>query len=156
VRVDFGAGVVERFADIPKFIPTPNLDKWQGENFHRFYYRHGPLWRKERGPIWNPDTLERNIQFACVMHVAMQLAFYMGFTTLLIIGMQHKPEYAHGHFWGIDTGMGTTVPLPSWMDGYKQLSDDMRARGVRVLNISQDTYVSEDILPRGDWREWTT
>lgn len=151
---EFGAGVMARFSDIPKFIPTPTLDRWQGENFHRFYYRHGQLWRKAYGRIWNPDALERSIQYANVMHVAMQLAFYMGFTTLLIIGMQHKPDHAQDHFWGIDPAPGVGSHLHNWFDGYEQLSNDMAARGVKVINISEDTYVSDAIIPRGNWREW--
>jgi len=154
VMKDFGAAIMTRFADIPKFVPTPNLDKWQGGNFHRFFYRYGPVWRKAHGRIWNPDALERNIQYSSVMHVAMQIAFYMGFVTMLIIGMQHKPGAAHVHFWGADKGMGVNHPLQSWLDGYEQLVTDMRARGVKVINISEDTYVSESIIPRGNAREW--
>jgi hypothetical protein len=154
VMKEFGEMIVRQFADIPKFVPSPNLDKWQGENFHRFYFRPGPVWRATRGHIWNPDTLEQGIQYSNVMHVALQLAFYMGFTTLLIIGMQHKPGAAHVHFWGTDPGMGVSDPLQSWLDGYKQLADDMCTRGVRVINISEDTYVSENIIPRGNPRDW--
>lgn len=151
---EHGADVMARFADIPKFVPTPNLDKWQGANFHRFFFRHGPVWRKDQGRIWNPDALERNIQYSSVMHVVMQMAFYMGFTTLLIIGMQHKPGYAPYHFWGHDPKMGITDRLQSWIDGYEQLVIDMRERGVKVINISSDTYVSENIIPRGNPRDW--
>lgn len=154
VMKEFGTEIAQRFADIPKFVPSPNLDKWQGENFHRFFFRSGPVWRNERGHIWNPDTLEESIQYSSVMHVAMQLAYYMGFTTLLIIGMQHKPQEAHNHFWGTDHGMGTNMPLQSWLDGYKQLASDMAARNVKVINISPDTYVSDEIIPHGNWREW--
>jgi hypothetical protein len=154
VMKEFGAVIAEKFADIPKFVPSPNLDKWNGENFHRFFYRYGPVWRKAHGSIWNPEKLEANIQYSCVMHVALQLAWYMGFTTILIIGMQHKPGAAHVHFWGVDKGMGVSDPLQSWLDGYEQLARDMRAHDVKVLNISEDTYVSENIIPRGNWREW--
>lgn len=154
VMKEFGTAITERFANIPKFIPSPNLDKWQGENFYRFLYQHGPLWHKEHGRIWNPDQLERSIRFANVMHVAMQMAYYMGFTTILIIGMQHKPGEADVHFWGTDEGMGTKQPLQIWLDGYEQLARDMRARGVTVLNISEDTYVAESIIPRANWRDW--
>jgi hypothetical protein len=154
VMKEFGMAIMDRFEDIPKFIPSPNLDKWQGENFHRFNFRPGPVWRKERGHIWDPDALETNIQFSSVMHVAMQLAFYMGFTTMLIIGMQHKPGNAPAHFWGYDKGMGIADPLQSWLDGYEQLCADMATRNVRVINISEDTYVSENIIPRGNAREW--
>jgi hypothetical protein len=154
VMKEFGTEIVQRLGDVPKFVPSPNLDRWQGPNFHRFNFRPGPVWRKERGRIWNPDALEQSIQYSSVMHVAMQIAFYMGFTTLLVIGMQHKPGEAHVHFWGSDAGMGVSDPLQSWLDGYKQLTDDMRARGVKVINISEDTYVSENIIPRGNPRDW--
>jgi hypothetical protein len=151
---EFGTEIAQQFADIPKFVPTPNLDKWQAPNMHRFFFRHGPVWRKAHGRIWNPDALESNIQYSSVMHVAMQLAYYMGFTTLLIIGMQHKPGEAMEHFWGTDHKMGISDRLQSWIDGYKQLVDDMAARHVKVLNISEDTYISNSIIPQGDWREW--
>jgi hypothetical protein len=151
---EFGADVLNRFSDIPKFVPSPNLDKWQGANFHRFFYRHGPVWRKAYGRIWNPDALEKNIQYSSVMHVALQLAFYMGFTTILMIAVHHKPGGAKDHFWGRDAKTTIDEPLQSWLDGYEQLCRDMAMRGVRVLNISEDTYVSDNIIPRGNWREW--
>jgi hypothetical protein len=154
VMKEFGAAITERFTDVPKFVPSPNLDKWQGENFYRFQYQHGPLWHKEHGSIWNPAALDRFMRFANVMHVCLQMAYYMGFTTLLIIGMQHKPGFADAHFWGTDEGMGTKQPLQIWLDGYEQLCTDMAKLGVQVINISEDTYVSETIIPRGDYRDW--
>jgi hypothetical protein len=84
----------------------------------------------------------------------MQLAAWMGFTTLLLIGVQHRPNHARSHFWGWDDGMTALPPVEQWFDGYVELVTHMSARGIKVLNISEDTHVPENILPRGDWREW--
>lgn len=155
VMREFGEAIADKYADIPKFIPTPNLDKWTGENFYRFYHRPGPYWTREQTKRWTPETMTENgITYGNIMHVAMQLAFYMGFTTLLMIGVQHKPMYAQDHFWGCDHGMKAVTPNEDWFHGYKILVDGFAAQGVQVLNISEDTYVPEEILPRGDWRNY--
>lgn len=145
--------VAEVYRDVPKFIPTPNLDKWQGENFYRFYHRPDFLYPRSNVPLKHDGLLtEEGITYANVMHVAMQIAFYMGFTTLLMVGVYHGP---HGklHFWGADEGVCTdTPPLDEWFAAYKLLADGMKQAGVRVLNISEDTHVPDDVLPRDDWR----
>jgi hypothetical protein len=156
VMREFGAGVVERLGDIPKFIPTPNLDKWQGPNFYRFYHRPGPLWTPQQGGLWREDALENGITYSNVMHIAIQLAYYMGFATMLIVGMQHKPRKAQAHFWGTDHGMGADMPLEDWFEGYKILRESMAERGVRMINVSEDTYVPVEILPRDDWRNYAS
>lgn len=145
---EFRKEIVSKFADLPKFIPTPNLDMWQGENFYRFTHKPGEL---KDG--WNPD-LSTGLTFKNIMHVAMQLAYWMGFTTLLLIGVEHKPEEHKSHFWGEDVNMPGTPPLSEWLDCYRVLVQGLKLRGVRVLNISEKTYVPETVLPRGDWREW--
>jgi len=86
--------------------------------------------------------------------VALQLAAWMGFTTLLIIGMEHKPMKAQDHFWGCDHGMSATPPVQQWTDGYKEIVEHMNAAGIKVLNISEDTYIDESIIPRDDWRKY--
>jgi hypothetical protein len=155
VMREFGAAITEKFRDIPKFVPYPNLDKWHGENFYRFYHRPGPYWTKELARKWTPETLTRDgITYACIMHVAMQLAFYMGFKTMVMIGVQHKPMKAQDHFWGCDHRMGAEMPLEDWFAGYKMLVDGFAEQGVKVLNISEDTYVPEEIIPSADWKDY--
>jgi hypothetical protein len=39
-----------------------------------------------------------------------------------------------------------------WNLGYKAVRASNQ--NVKILNISQDTYVPEDVLPRDDWRNW--
>lgn len=155
VMREFGNEINDVYRDVPKFLPTPNLDKWQGENIYRFYHRPGALWQSGNGSLNYAGLLaETGITYANIMHVAMQLAYYMGFTTLLMVGVQHKPMKAQDHFWGCDHGMGAEMPLDDWFAGYKTLADGLRTQGVKVFNISEDTCVPDEILPRDDWRNY--
>lgn len=149
VMREFGKEISEKYSDISKFIPT-GLKDWQGENFIVFNHLADDL---KRG--WKPNTLQDGITYHSSMHVAMQLAFWMGFETLLMVGIHHKPGEARNHFWGSDMGMPVEVPVDDWMTGYSVLTEGMRQRGIKVLNISEDTYVPESILPRGRWKDWS-
>lgn len=156
VMREFGKAILERFAEVPKFIPRPNLDNWQGPNFYRFYHRPGALFPRNGKPMRYDRLLSSDgISYGNVMHVALQLAAWMGFTTLLLIGVQHQPHKAQAHFWGCDHGMGANPPVTDWLAGYVELVAHMEEQGIRVINISEDTHVPESILPRGDWREWS-
>jgi hypothetical protein len=153
VMREFGKEIDEVYKDIPCFIPTPNLDKWQGENKVRFYHRPGPLWPREQ-PLWPRDFLkDPGITYGCIMHIQIQLAFFMGFTTMLFIGMEHKPDKIKSHFWGWDDKDKDTAPVDNWLEGHLILRQGMS--NVTMINISQNTYVPEKILPRGDWQEWS-
>lgn len=149
VMREFGKEIAEKYADIPKFIPV-GLKDWQGENFVIFNHLAADL---KNG--WKPETLQDGMTYHLSMHVAMQLAYWMGFTTLLMIGVHHKPNEARQHFWGVDEGMAENVPVNDWMNGYKTLVDGMFVRGITILNISESTHVPADVLPRGDWRDWS-
>ena len=148
VMREFGDAIVEKFADVPKFIPRPNLNKWQGPNFYRYLHRPGEMnldaKRKKSLP-------EDGITYRNVMHAGIQVALYMGFTKMLIVGMQHRPHKAQLHFWGTDHGM-MAMHYQDWIDGYKFFVDSLQ--DVDILNISEDTCVSEDIIPRDDWRKY--
>lgn len=148
---EFRNAIEEKFADIPKFIPFPDLDIWQGKNFYRFYHRAGTLIQY---PPTSSTLLSDGLVFGNIMQVAMQIAAWMGFTTLLLIGVHHKPGQARNHFWGVDKGMHEAPPVQQWLDEYDQLTRHFRRHGIQILNISEDTHVPETILPRGDWREW--
>lgn len=150
-----GKEISRVYADIPKFIPRPDRDSWQGENFYRFYHRPGDV--IVGGMSCNrPNGLSvPGIGYRKIMEAVLQIAWHMGFTTMLMIGVQHKPDDQQAHFWGQDV---KSVPEPTfyyWFDGYESV---IRAMGtkVRVLNISEDTYVPESVIPRDDWRKWRT
>ena len=139
------------YENIPKFIPTPNLDKWQGKNFYRFYHRPGALWPRNKKELWPSGLMtEEGITYGNVMHVAMQLAYYMGFSTMLIVGMEHGKD-PRNHFWGPDEGMTGAVPVDDWLMGYKELREGM---GVKMLNLSVNTFVPDNIIQKDHWMKW--
>lgn len=153
VMNEFGSEINKKYKDIPKFIPRPNLDTWQGENFYRFLHRPGEIFPKE---VFNntESLLDDGITYSNIMHVAMQIAAWMGFTTLLMIGVSHKPDDPRIHFWGLDEGMSEKAPVEQWFGDYQKISKTFQKSGITVLNISEDTYCPESVLPRGNWRDW--
>lgn len=158
VYQEFGEAIATKLYETPKFVPSPKLDHWKGNKFYRFITRAGALVDPQM-PANTPEALTTyGIAYRNVMHVAMQLAYYMGFTTMLMIGVQHKLGEMRQHFWGEDAGMSPNSNIPErrevWIDSYRILREAMQ--GVTVLNISEDTCVPDDVLPRGDWHDWTT
>lgn len=150
-RLEFGQNITRSYAHLPKFIPT-RLD-WQGDNFYKFYHRPGPLFQRNGHGMTDPDLMTvHGITFGNVMHVAMQLAIWMGFTTLLLIGVEHQPGQARRHFWGDDREINP--PVQQWLDEYREIVQEAAGYKVRILNISQDTYVPDNVLPRGNWQDW--
>lgn len=150
--------IIEYLPDVPKFIPRPDRDDVQGPNFQRFYHRPGDIIVGGRLPNAKDALTDTGITYYRVMDCVLQIAWHMGFTTMLIIGMQHKkptPEEPLAdvmHFWGPDT-KAIQHPLDHWMNGYSKVIRSM-GKSARVLNISDDTYVPEDIIQRDDWRNW--
>jgi hypothetical protein len=147
-----GAAIVEVYKDVPKFVSSPDRDTWQGDNFYRFKHRAGDM--MQGGKAANqPHALTRDgIAYVNVMTAAMQIAWHMGFTTMLIIGMQHKPDELYKHFWGEDGKKTDGQTAEHWLLGYAALVRGMN--GVKVLNISEDTYVDENIIARDEWRKY--
>lgn len=162
LMVEDGAAIVERYRDIPKFFPRPDFDELQGENIYRFAHRyaHGDLYVGGQLANQREALTKHGITYYKIMDAVLQIAFHMGFTTMLMIGVQHKPastdepDADREHFWGLDAKAHKNQLLGSWFIGYSTFSRMMAGAGVRVLNISEDTYVPEDVLARDDWRNW--
>jgi hypothetical protein len=148
-----GKAIAEIYRDVPKFIPYPDRDSWQGENFYRFYHRPGDVIIGGRLPNQPKALTNIGLGYRKIMDAVMQIAWHMGFTTMLMIGVQHKPDDQQAHFWGKDVKSIPEKTFEYWFSGYSELQRSMGSK-VRVLNISEDTYVPEDVIPRGDWREW--
>ena len=151
LKIEEGENIKAAYPDVPKFIPTPDWDDLQGENFYRFNHRQG-------GNIFiggqlpnDVNAMKRGITYRRILGAVFQVAFYMGFSRLLVIGVQHKPGTERDHFWGHDKGVIVEQPLVHWFDEYRHWVNCGLAE---VLNISEDTYVPEDIIPRDDWRNW--
>jgi hypothetical protein len=156
VYSEYGAEIAKKYAGIPKFIPYPRLKMWKGANFYHLKSQEGPLWPMNRLALWQENIDNAIITYSNITHVALKLVYYMGASTILIIGMEHKPHFGDRHFWGIDIGMSAGVDLKTWFNGYKLLCGELAKRNVRVLNISENTYVPGEIIPRGNWKDFTT
>jgi hypothetical protein len=156
VMNEFGNAIAKKFADIPKIVPKPKLNLWRGENFYRFPNAPGPLFTGRHGnKIWQDDIARTEMTYLCIMHIAIKLAYYMGAGTILIIGMYHKPNTAKSHFWGVDEGMKSNSDrLNEIFKGYKVLTAGIQKSGRKIFNISQDTYVPDDVIPQDDWRKY--
>jgi hypothetical protein len=47
-----------------------------------------------------------------------------------------------------------SIPREEWLEGYRQIREAYEANGREIVNISYNTFVPEDILPRDDWRKY--
>lgn len=151
LKLEDGKEIVKRYPNVPKFFPAPDWDDLQGENIYRFVHRPGSQYAIGGQPITAKDSLLKyGITYFRIMDAVFQIAAWMGFTTILCIGIQHKPGTRRELFWGHDNGEPEN---DFWFEeqGYKYFSNALPAR---ILNISDDTYVPESVLIRDDFRKW--
>jgi len=148
----YGEMVKAAYPDVPKFVPS-DLNLWTGDNFLYFKHRKGEAVTGGK-PVTDANALRDGIGYTNSMTAAMQIAIHMGFTTLLMIGVEQKPGYGElvTHFWGDDPQMPKGQTDEFWNIGYKQVR--MSQPHVKVFNLSVDTYVPENILPRDSWQNW--
>ncbi len=157
LMVEDGQAIADTYSNVPKFVPSPDFDTLEGENFYRFKHRaQGEI--AQGGKLANQeDALTKTgIYYRRVMDAVFQIAWHMGFTTMLMIGVQHKPydktDADRQHFWGLDEKAVPNQPFDFWFDGYRECVRMMN--NVKVLNISADTYVPENVLPRSHFLNW--
>ena len=157
LMVEDGEMIADVYRNVIKFVPAPDFNSLEGDNFYRFKHRTtGEI--AQGGKLANhKDALTQNgIYYRRVMDAVFQIAWHMGFTTMLTIGIQHKPhdeqDADRQHFWGLDAQAVPNQPFDFWFDGYRECVRMMN--DVQVLNISADTYVPVDVLPRDDWMNW--
>lgn len=153
---EFGEDIYKKFENVPKFTPKPKLLKWRGSEFYRFNNRVGPLYPKGKERLWQ-EVIDKEtpITWGNVMHVAIKLAYYMGAKTILIIGMQHKPHEGQKHFWGNDNDGIADTPIKNILKGYEQLVAGLKRHRVKIFNISENTYVPKEVIPRDKYKNWT-
>ena len=156
VRREFGDRVLERFGDIPKFIPTPNLDKWQGPLFYNWFHRPGELWPwREKAPRHATMLTDPGITWYCCPHAMLQIAYFMGFKRMLVVGMDHSANRKE-HAWGVDEGMTGPTDSGGWWDfvesGHAKLMEGFAYDDFEILNITPGTH--ERVFPKGDWQDW--
>ena len=141
------------YRDIPKFIPTPDRDDIEGDNFYRFYHRPGgDIYVGGHLPTDRDALTKQGITYHRILGAVFQVAYYMGFTTMLVIGLGHKPDEESEHFWGYDPKGFKGQPPTIWFNEYRHWAN--LSEKVRVLNISEETYVPDWAIERDDYREW--
>ena len=151
LKLEDGEVLVDKYRDVPKFFPSPDWDDLQGENIYRFEHRPGSQYViGGQSPTAKESLTKYGITYYRIMDAVFQIAVWMGFTTLLCIGFQHKPGTRKELFWGYDSGEPEN-DFEFEKVGYRFFSNALPAR---ILNISRDTYVPYDALPRGNWEDW--
>jgi len=147
IMYEYQDEVMAAFSDIPKFLPTPNLDKWKGPNIYRFHHRPGPLFpHPKAGKLFPRDLLsDEGITYVSVTHILLQLAYFMGFTTMLCVGLDNTGDGEH--FYGSDRSRPNAE---KWDQGYAILEEGFRPR--KIINISTRTKCKS--LPRDNWRNY--
>lgn len=138
-----GAQIAERFSEIPKFVPTPgSMDRWKPRGVCRF---------KRSGVKIGLGSPVAGMSYKTVVHIAVQLAIFMGFTTILVVGIDGGDQ--QDHFYGIDPKIRANEGrVRGWEEGYSELM--FRFPSVKILNVSERSTLTA--LPRGDWRDYVT
>lgn len=134
------------YKNVPKFIPDRYPD-YQCEHVYYFHHRPGEIW--EGNQDCETMLTRPGIAYLNVTHVTMQIAYYMGFTSLLCVGLDNTGDGLHFY------GQGEEGWKPEdWDAGYKVLRDGFgKARIPReIVNLSTRTKVKN--LPRREWKEY--
>lgn len=103
-----------------------------------------------------------------VTYVCLQLAFYMGFDTVLLVGIDHRYEFegypnAMMLAWGEDVNHfhpdyfseGQAWHNPDLVNSEKSYwiaRHVYEHEGRRIINLTPDTAL--DVFEKGDWKEW--
>ena len=144
VLVPLAKTLETRFPGVPKFVPDRYVD-YQARPVYYFHHRPGDVW------IGNSEGVDMltdpGLAYVSISHVALQLAYYMGYTTMLMVGMDNTGDGMHFY------GDGYPLPFPDAID----LSFGMLRKGFeaaknprRIINLSTATQVTT--IERGDWR----
>jgi len=140
------AKTLEARLPIPKFVPDRYPD-YQARPVYYFHHRPGEVWE---GNAEGVEMLTApGIAYTSVTHVALQLAYYMGFTTMLIVGLDHTDDGQH--FYGSG---GKLSDLGAIDKGYGALDKAFREAKIprHIINIS--TATNTEAFERGEWQEY--
>lgn len=98
-----------------------------------------------------------------IVYCSLQIAYYMGFTTILLVGMDHTYEGAQGHFYPDDKypefekAPGPYTPK-AWQNGANMVftlaNDAYRKNKRRIINLSEPTAC--EVFERGRIEDWMT
>jgi hypothetical protein len=119
---------------------------------------------------FTPDPTKPMYDGCTVTYIALELAYYMGFTTALMIGVDHsyswkgkrfQPQYGDGHdknHWAPDYHLPGEMWLPPNLPrnehSYGLARAAYEADGRKIINLTQPTALSGDIIPQGRREDW--
>lgn len=153
-NVPFFEEVKVAYPHAVKFVPTPDFDDAQGENVYHFRHRPGiELFVAGQLANQREAMTKYGITYRRIHDATLQIAWWMGFKTVLMIGLQHKPGTRKEHFWGQADYEPSTSNFVWEERGLRECSQTMS--DMKIINISADTYLPESVLPRDDWRKWS-
>ncbi len=158
--------VIEQCADDIATLPIPKFIAWRSNrHFQRFPENMIFLYTTYTGPRFSYNMTRRIWEGATVTNVALQLAFYMGFEKVILIGVDHnftdkgqanKTVVSTGddpnHFSGNYFGKGFRWQLPD-LDtseiGYKKARDAYQKAGREVLDATVGGKLT--VFPKVDY-----
>jgi len=158
--------VIEQCADEIAALPIPKFVAWHSNrHFQRFPDDMVFLYTTYTGPRFTNDMTGRVWEGATVTNVALQLAFYMGFEKVILIGVDHNFESKGdanktvvstgddpNHFSGTYFGKGFRWQLPD-LDtseiGYKFARKAFQKAGREVLDATVGGKLT--IFPKVDY-----
>ena len=82
--------VIEQCADDIRALPMPKFVSWRSRNLIRPSHDMAFLHTTYSGPKFAHDVRGRLWEGATVTYVALQLAYYMGFDQVILIGVDHS------------------------------------------------------------------
>lgn len=92
-----------------------------------------------------------------VIYICLQLAYWMGFKTVLLVGLDH--DYTHGSYspdynQGVDTSNGDRADHDQdrLLPAFKMAKQAYEKSGRRIINLTPNT--KEPIFEKGKLEEW--
>jgi hypothetical protein len=129
------------------------------EEYARHFPNAIPLRRSTKQAVEFPtDPLSCIGSFANVTFVALELAYWMGFTTALIVGLDFDYWEGGRHFYGDLEGFPDKpcVDKAAWhkkhTEYFAAAGEAWKQAGRRIVNLSEPTACT--VLERGSWRDW--
>jgi hypothetical protein len=96
---------------------------------------------------------ERYVSGHTVVYVALKMAYYLGYNTALLFGVDHDPSWKHCAD-NYPPGVTTTQEKKQEMRWHLEYANRVyREAGRRILNLSRPSEL-DSIIARGDPAEW--
>jgi hypothetical protein len=144
--------VIEQSAEDLQMLPIPKFFSWRARKWLKPDTNLHFLYTTYTGPKFSQDASERLWEGGTVTYTALQLAFHMGFETVILIGVDHNyttqgkanatvvstgddPNHFDPHYFG--KGFRWQLPdLESWDTSYRMARQVYETAGRRVLDAT--------------------